>query len=144
MLYGLSNTLLGRIQNVAAVQNVAAHIVTLTRRRYHITPALFKLHCLPIKEGIVYKMPLTTYKALSGLVPQYITYLLEVYVPRRNLRSSSDKKLVVPNYKLESYGRRSFTVSAPILWNNVPQNVRLCESIDCFISELKNNLFPYK
>ena len=96
---------------------------------------------MPIKERIVYKILLTTYKALSGLVPQYITDLLEVYVPRRNLTSSSDKKLVVPNYNLESYGRRSFSVSAPILWNNLPKNVRLCESIECFKSELKTPLF---
>ena len=60
---------------------------------------------------------------------------------RRNLRSSSDRKLVVPNYNLETYGRRSFRVSAPILWNNLPQNVRLCESIGSFKSELKTHLF---
>jgi hypothetical protein len=32
-------------------------------------------------------------------------------------------------------------VSAPILWNNLPQNVRLCESIGSFKSELKTHLF---
>ena len=35
----------------------------------------------------------------------------------------------------------SFRVSAPILWNNLPQNVRLCESIGSFKSELKTHLF---
>ena len=95
LLYGLSNTHLERIQKV---QNAAARIVTLKRKRDHITPVLFKLHWLPIKERIVYKILLTTYKALSGLAPQYITGLLCTY--RRNLRSSSDKKLVVPNYNL--------------------------------------------
>ena len=48
------------------------------------------------------------------------------FVPKRNLRSSSDRKLVVPTYNLETYGRRSYGVSAPILWNSLPQNMRLC------------------
>ena len=138
LLHGLSNTALERIQKV---QNAAARIVTLTRKRDHITPVLFNLHWLPIKERIQYKILLITFKALSGQAPGYISDLLEVYVPRRNLRSSSDRKLVVPNYNLETYGRRSFRVSAPILWNNLPQNVRLCESIGSFKSELKTHLF---
>ena len=71
----------------------------------------------------------------------YIIALLCVYVPKRNLRSSSDRKLVVPTYNLESYGRRSFRVSAPILWNNLPQNIRLCDSLGTFKRELKTHLF---
>ena len=51
LLHGLSNTALERIQKV---QNAAARIVTLTRKRDHITPVLFNLHWLPIKERIQY------------------------------------------------------------------------------------------
>ena len=89
----------------------------------------------------MYKIMLVTYKSLAGLAPKYIMNLLEVYVPKRNLRSSTDRRLVVPKYNLESYGRRSFSVSAPLLWNNLPQSLRLCESLDCFKSELKTHLF---
>ena len=67
---------------------------------------LFNLHWLPNKERIQYKILLITFKALSGQAPGYISDLLEVYVPRRNLKSSSDRKLVVPTYNLETYGRR--------------------------------------
>ena len=49
LLYGISNTSLERIQKV---QNAAARIVTLTRKRDHITPVLYKLHWLPIKERL--------------------------------------------------------------------------------------------
>ena len=133
LLYGISNTSLERIQKV---QNAAARIVTLTRKRDHITPVLYNLHWLPIKERIEYKILLTPL-----LTPRYIIDLLYVYVPKRNLRSSSDRKLVVPTYNLETYGRRSFRVSAPILWNSLPQNIRLCDSIGTFKRELKTHLF---
>ena len=49
LLYGISNTSLERIQKV---QNAAARIVTLTRKRDHLTPVLFNLHWLPINERI--------------------------------------------------------------------------------------------
>ena len=137
LLYGISNTSLERIQKV---QNAAARIVTLTSNRDHITSVLYNLHWLAIKERIEYKILLITFKALSGLAPRYIIDLLCVYVPKRNLRSSSDRKLVVPTYNLETYGRRSFRVSAPILWNSLPQNIRLCDSIETFKRELKTHL----
>ena len=140
LLFGLPDNLLERIQKV---QNAAARIVTLTRKRDHITPVLFKLHWLPIKERIIYKILLTTYKALNGLAPPYISELLDIYAPKRNLRSLSDKKLVVPRYKLCSYGYRSFSVSAPFLWNSLPQDIRLCETLDCFKNKLKTHLFRH-
>ncbi len=92
-------------------------------------------------ERIVYKILLLIFKALSGLAPSYIAELLDVYVPKRNLRFSSDRKLIVQKYNLESYGRRSFSVSAPILRNSLPQSLKLCGSIDSFKSELKTHLF---
>ncbi|CAB3984878.1 Hypothetical predicted protein [Paramuricea clavata] len=66
LLHGLSNTALERIEKV---QNAAARIVTLTRKRDHITPVLFNLHWQLIKERIQYKILLITFKALSGQAP---------------------------------------------------------------------------
>ena len=77
---------------------------------------------------------LITHNALNRLAPTYISdmlVLLDIYVTRRNLRSSSGKKLVVPTYNLCSYGYRSFSISARTLWtDSLPQNVRLCETLD--------------
>ena len=69
LLYGIYNTFLERIQKV---QNPAARIVTLTRKRDHITPVLFNLHWLPANERIKNNILLITFKALSGLAPPYI------------------------------------------------------------------------
>ena len=84
---------------------------------------------------------LITYKALNGLAPPYITDLINIYVPRRNLRSSSSRRLVVPTYNLRSYGYRAFSCAAPVLWNALPQDIRLCETLNGFKSKLKTFLF---
>ena len=48
----------------------------------------------------------------------------EQYVPRRALRSGNKNYLTIPRYKLKTYGRRSFSVAAPLLWNSLPQDMR--------------------
>ena len=138
VLYGLPRYLIERLQRV---QNAAARVVTLSHKCDHISPALFNLHWLPVEERIVYKILLITYKALNGLAPPYITDLINIYVPRRNLRSSSSRRLVVPTYNLRSYGYRAFSCAAPVLWNALPQDIRLCETLNGFKSKLKTYLF---
>ena len=84
LLYGLPKELLKKLQHV---QNVAARIVTHTRKCDHITPVLCQLHWLPIEERIVFKILSLTFKYLNGLAPPYLRDLIAKYVPRRNLRS---------------------------------------------------------
>ena len=52
ILYGLPDAQLRKLQ---LVQNSAARLVTGTRRREHITPVLFALHWLPIRQRIQFK-----------------------------------------------------------------------------------------
>jgi len=63
------------------------------------------------------------YKTLHGLAPGYIEDLLVSYIPGRYLRSAKRNLLAVPGFKLNSYGRRAFSVAA-LLWNSLPQQVR--------------------
>ena len=102
------------------VQNVAARIVSLSPKFCHITPVLMSPHWLPIALRIEYKILIITYKTLHGLAPAYIEDLLVSYVPGRYLRSAKKNLLVVPGFKLNSYGRRAFSVAAPLLWNSLP------------------------
>ena len=59
LLYGLSDKEISKIQRI---QNSTARLVTRTKRQEHITPVLRKLHCLPIKKRVIYKILLLTYK----------------------------------------------------------------------------------
>ena len=57
------------------VQNAVARIDTFTKKTGHITPVLRKLHWLPGKYGIIFKVLLLVYKGLNGLAPLKYIYL---------------------------------------------------------------------
>jgi len=51
----------------------------------------------------------------------------------QHLRSTASHQLVVPSYRLSSYGRRAFSVASPTTWNSTetvawscPHHLRLC------------------
>ena len=73
LLFGLPDSLLGRLQSI---QNTAARIVTRTGKYKHIKPVLERLHWLPVKSRVDYKIILLTFKALHGLAPVYPSNLL--------------------------------------------------------------------
>ena len=50
-----SNTSIGNIKKLQADQNVACRIITNTRKFDHITPALFKIGWLSVKEHLEYR-----------------------------------------------------------------------------------------
>ncbi len=102
------------------IQNSAARLLTSTNKSAHITPILFNLHCLPVSICVKYKIILLTFKALKGLAPSYLSDLLSSYIPSRSLRSSNSELLCVPRFRLSSMGGRSFSVTAPKLWNLLP------------------------
>ncbi len=82
-----------------------------------------------------------TYKALHGLAPVYLTELLTVYTPRRNLRSSDSGLLTIPVTRLRSMSDRAFSSVAPKLWNSLPTEIRQVESFSVFKSSLKTYFF---
>ena len=81
----------------------------------HITPTLYKLHWLPIKFRIDFKVLLiTSQKALHGLAPQYFTDIIMIK-PKSgyNLRSDSELLLQKPKVKsLSTLDDRSFAFAA--------------------------------
>ncbi|KAL9951813.1 hypothetical protein ACROYT_G044545 [Oculina patagonica] len=138
LLFGLPKQTLKKLQHV---QNVAARIVTLTRKCEHITPVLYNLHWLPIEERIIFKLLLITFKCLMGLAPTYLSDMIKRYVPRRNLRSMNGHRLDDVAYNLRSYGFRAFSVASPQLWNALPLEIRSCNGISEFKRKLKTHLF---
>ena len=126
---------------VQRVQNAAARLVTMASKSDHITPILFKLHWLPVKERITFKLLLITFKSLHGQAPSYISELLNIYQPSRSLRSSSLKYLSVPKCNTVSYGHRAFSVASAKLWNSLPYYLRFTENINTFKTSLKTFLF---
>ena len=119
----------------------AARLVTRTNRDDHITPVLKGLHWLPVQERIMFKILLLTYRTIHGSAPSYLSELVSSYTPSRSLRSSSKNLLCRRKTKLLQYGDRSFFSAALKLWNELPDSVRKCETLDVFKSALKKHLF---
>ena len=46
--------------------------------------------------------------------------LVVSFFPARSLRSAEQNVLAVKRYNIEHYGRRSFSVAGPSLWNALP------------------------
>jgi hypothetical protein len=138
LLHGLPQRQLDKLQRV---MNTAARVISRTRKYEHITPVLFKLHWLPVPERIIFKILLLTFKALHGMAPVYLTELLTSYEPQRTLRSTHQNLLLVPRTKLKYYGDRSFSKCAPVLWNNLPLELRQATELTQFKSKLKTHLF---
>ncbi len=138
LLGGCTARLINKLQ---MVQNAAARVLTRTRKYDHISPVLSTLHWLPTKHRIDFKILLITYKALNGLVPQYLSELLSHYSPPRPLHSQNSGHLIIPRISKSTTGGRSFSYLAPKLWNNLPNTVREADTLCQIKSRLKTHLF---
>ncbi len=121
LLFGLPEMLLHKLQ---MIQNSAARLVTGTHGRDHITPVLFKLHWLPVRYRIKFKLIVLVYQAVHHLGPAYLTSLVTPYAPTRSLRSAAHRSFTILRYTLERYGQQAFSVAGPSLWNNLPLTIR--------------------
>ena len=137
LLYGLPDMLLKKLQRV---QNTAARMVTGAKCRDHITPVLTRLHWLPVKQCISFKILLLTYKCIHGAAPAYLTRLIQLYEPRRSLRSQG-QLLLQPVTASMSYGDRSFSIAAPLLWNSLPLEIRSFKSVISVKKAIKSPLY---
>ena len=107
----------------------------------HVTPCLIELHWLPISYIIDYKIGLLVFKCLNGIAPSYLSDLNQLYVPSRNLRSANQFTLKVFNTKFKKLGDRSFSNTAPRVWNALPFDIITEKSISVFKKKTKYFLF---
>ena len=60
------------------------------------------------------------FKVLKNPFQSYLIDILQLKVYKRNLRNASTRLLQKKNYKPKRYGKRSFSVAAADLWNDLP------------------------
>ena len=104
---GISQSNLNKLQRI---QNSLARVITNTSKYQHITPTLKKLHWLPIKQRIDYKLCLLTYKTLTNQQPTYLYNSLSFPSHSVSTRSSDSLVLSIP-YVRSSLGKRAFLSS---------------------------------
>ena len=140
LLYGSPKHLLDRLQKV---QHNAARLIYLSSKFNNVTPPLHTAHWLPIeKKRIDFKLTSLCFKSLNGSAPTYLSDLLHLYTPSRQLRSSADTRVFrVPSFRTKSRGQCSFSYQAPTTWNQLPASIRHASSVSSFKSSLKTLLF---
>jgi len=138
LLYGINEGLLNKLQRV---QNAAARLISKTSKYDHITPVLLNLHWLKIRQRIKYKLLTITFKVMLEGEPKYLSDMLSWKKASRTLRSNEEKQLQEQKWNNKTHGFRSFSVSAPMLWNELPPNLKNCTSLSAFKKVLKTHLF---
>ena len=134
LLFGLPSKELNRLQSI---QNAAARLISGVKKRDHITPILKKLHWLPVKARIDYKILLITFKIICGCCPTYLSQLITLHQSNHYLRSTTRTDLLSqPRSKFKNCGDRTFSNAAPRLWNSLSDHVRNAQTIETFKTHL--------
>ena len=124
------------------VQNNAARLIYRSSKFNHVTPLLYTLHWLPTGKRIDFKLASHCFKSVNGSAPTYLSDLLHLYIPSRQLRSSADTRVFrIPFFRTKSSGQRSFSYQAPRIWNKFPASICHASSVRSFKSSLKTFLF---
>ena len=98
------------LEGLQKVQNSATILICQCRKQIHISLLLMSLHWLPINARIQYKHTVICHCFYIGLSPIYLSDLLSVYTPTRNLHSSShNRMLCIPKLRTKTFGHRSFS-----------------------------------
>ena len=124
------------------IQNNLARVVQQAPKYTHVTPVLRKLHWLPVKQRITFKLAVLTYKVRSTSNPSYLSSLLsgQTTASHMTLRSARRSTLHVDHTRTE-YGARAFHVAAPTIWNSLPIEIVLAPSVNVFKTRLKTFLY---
>lgn len=140
VLVGLPSSTIAPLQRVL---HAAARLVDELKPNDHVTAALKTLHWLPVKQRIEYKVCLLMHKVCVSQAPAYMSDMVTACssVPERTrLRSSSSRDYIVPR-TIRKLGERAFSVSGPLLWNALPNNIKSANTTDTFKRLLKTHLF---
>ena len=126
---GISGFNLSKLQRL---QNSCARVIYGARRRDHAGGLLKKLHWLPIRQRIIFKVLCLIFKCLHDTAPSYLSEILPEVIENTFVR--------IPRTKT-CYGDHAFSRFGPIYWNALPTTLRDRPSITNFKSKLKHYLF---
>ena len=73
--------------------------------------------------------------------PAYLSDSLELNNRERNLRICHNFKLKVPFVSKKTHVNRSFSVAGPVVWNDIPIDVKESKTLEEFKAKLKTFLY---
>ena len=141
-LLRVNNLPASSIHPLQRLQKQAAKLVSLKQWDDSSTESLKTLHWLPVKFRIIFKILCLAFKAIHKQSPTYLQNMFQIKQQSRyNLRSNQQIMYNIPHSNCVTLGDRSFAVSAPKMWNSLPQNLRECTNFKLFKKKLKTHLF---
>ena len=75
-------------------------------------------------------MAIETFKILNSLAPPVSSNLLQKQRNVYNFRFSNI--LQIPTVRTSKFGKSSFRYAAPVLWNSLPEDFRICTNSNQF------------
>ena len=117
-------------------------LICRSRKLGHVQPILQSLHWLPTRAWTQCKISALCFNVITGTRPPYLSELIHLYTPSRDLRSSADTRfLKIPLSNSKACGQRSFSHVGPSTWNSLPYSFRHSDSQTQFRQALKTYLF---
>ena len=125
------------MERVKKIQNFAAKVAVGGARKYdHVTPIYEKLRWLRMDKKYIYDICLLVFKICNKLFPEWLFTLPTVgQVRRERINTRNLHTLFIPRTKTD-IGARALNIVGPKLWNQLPSDVRNCQSISSFKSHL--------
>ena len=124
------------LRKLQSVQNSAARLIFGCQNSASL-PSLFnKLHWLPIKNRLIFKLCLYVHKCLYHSAPEDLMSLINT--GDSFIRTG---KLLYTYTPQTMYGTKAFSVCAPKAWNSMPINLRFEPDLPNFKKCLKTFLF---
>ena len=142
----LANAPLGLLNCLQSVMRSAARLVLRLPPWASVTQLMRdQLHWLPVQQRITFKLCTMAYKCTHGLAPIYLSRLCSsvASVPARaGLRSAASGRLLIPDTRMSTVGRRGFYYACPAAWNTLPPALTVNSlSLTTFKKQLKTFLF---
>ena len=125
------------------VQNQAARLILQRSKYSSATQCLLDLHWLPVHFRCDFKVACLVYRCLQGQAPRYLMDCISVRTSRYNIRRLNSDTGTILNtpFARTNAGARCFSVYGPKIWNNLPQEIRLCDNFIQFRAKLKTHYF---
>ena len=127
------------LNNVVLVQKKLIRIITCSPFRAHTEPLMMANRLMPLSNINMYMTCIFVYQCLNGCVPDIFKdfYTRNRNVHGHNTRQASD--LHVPYGRLD-IRQNSMKIHGANMWNSIPENIKISESIIVFKQRLRNFL----
>lgn len=137
-----------RLKKLKSILNGCVRFIyDIKDRKKDLLPYYKTAHILPIKERILFKVCLLSYKIVYDMSPDYLKELVKMDIPTESTRTTRAKptednlRMVLPKMCRTKASNRRFSNYAPEAWNSIPLRIRNIDNIDIFKRMLKNYLF---